>query len=92
MGCLCRDELLTSVRNNEDIYVDMLRVGIIGVGVMGERHCRVYSSLRNVQVVGIADLDATRGQAVAASTKLATLGRNQKSLVGNDLLSQGAAP
>ena len=46
--------------------MDTLRVGIIGVGIMGERHCRVYSSLRNVQVVGIADLDAARGQAVAA--------------------------
>jgi len=45
--------------------MDTLRVGVIGVGVMGERHCRVYSSLRGVQVVGIADLDASRGQAVA---------------------------
>ena len=45
--------------------MDTLRVGIIGVGVMGERHCRVYSSLRNVQVVGVADRDARRGQAVA---------------------------
>ncbi len=46
--------------------MDTLRVGVIGVGVMGERHCRVYSSLRRVQVVGIADLDASRGHAVAA--------------------------
>jgi predicted dehydrogenase len=43
-----------------------LRVGVIGIGAMGERHCRVYSSLRHVRVVGIADLDASRGQAVAA--------------------------
>jgi predicted dehydrogenase len=43
-----------------------LRVGVIGIGAMGERHCRVYSSLRHIQVVGIADLDASRGQAVAA--------------------------
>lgn len=46
--------------------MDTLRVGVIGVGVMGERHCRVYSSLRRVRVVGIADLDASRGQTVAA--------------------------
>ena len=45
--------------------MDILRVGIIGVGAMGERHCRVYSSLRHVQVVGVADRDAARGQAVA---------------------------
>ena len=72
--------------------MDTLRDGIVGGGSMGERNCRMYSDLRNIKVVGITDLDATRGQAVAASTKLATLGRNQKSLVGNDLLSQGAAP
>ncbi|GAB4540628.1 MAG: Gfo/Idh/MocA family oxidoreductase [Anaerolineae bacterium] len=46
--------------------MSMLRVGVIGVGTMGERHCRVYSSLRNVHVVGVADLDASRGQAIAA--------------------------
>jgi predicted dehydrogenase len=44
-----------------------LRVGVIGVGVMGERHCRVYSTLRGIQVVGVADLSADRGQAVAAN-------------------------
>jgi predicted dehydrogenase len=43
-----------------------LRVGVIGVGKMGERHCRVYSSLRNIRVLGVADMDASRGQAVAA--------------------------
>lgn len=43
-----------------------IKVGVIGVGTMGERHCRVYSGLRNVDLVGAADLDAKRGQAVAA--------------------------
>jgi virulence factor len=43
-----------------------LRVGVIGVGVMGERHCRVYSSLRGINLVGIADLDTERGRSVAA--------------------------
>ncbi|MCB9107523.1 MAG: Gfo/Idh/MocA family oxidoreductase [Anaerolineales bacterium] len=43
-----------------------IKVGVIGVGTMGERHCRVYSSLRNVDLVGAADLNAKRGQAVAA--------------------------
>lgn len=42
-----------------------IRVGVIGVGTMGERHCRVYSSLRNVDLVGAADLNAERGRAVA---------------------------
>lgn len=42
-----------------------VKVGVVGVGVMGERHCRVYSNLRNVELVGLTDLNAERGQAVA---------------------------
>ncbi len=33
-----------------------LRVGVIGVGQMGRHHVRVYSSLPNVDLVGISDL------------------------------------
>jgi predicted dehydrogenase len=47
--------------------METIRVGVMGVGVMGERHCRVYSSLRHVHVVGVADRDANRGRAVAAT-------------------------
>jgi virulence factor len=47
--------------------MNRVRVGVIGVGVMGERHCRVYSGLRNVDLIGIADLNADRGEAVAAN-------------------------
>ncbi len=46
--------------------MNIIRVGVIGVGVMGERHCRVYSSLRNVELIGLADWNADRGRAVAA--------------------------
>ncbi|MCB0207900.1 MAG: Gfo/Idh/MocA family oxidoreductase [Anaerolineae bacterium] len=42
-----------------------IRVGVIGVGTMGERHCRVYSGLRNVDLVGVADRNAQRGQDIA---------------------------
>jgi virulence factor len=44
-----------------------VRVGVIGVGVMGERHCRVYSSLRNVDLIGVADLNIDGGRTVAAN-------------------------
>ena len=47
--------------------MDRVRVGVIGVGVMGERHCRVYSTLRNVDLIGVADLNAERGRVVAAN-------------------------
>lgn len=43
----------------------ILRVGVIGVGRMGERHCRVYSTLRNAHLVGVCDASVTRGNHVA---------------------------
>lgn len=42
-----------------------IRVGVIGVGVMGERHCRVYSNLRGVELVGVFDANHVRGHEVA---------------------------
>jgi virulence factor len=37
-----------------------VRVGVIGVGVMGQRHCRVYSGLLGARLVGVHDLDRTK--------------------------------
>lgn len=42
-----------------------VRIGVIGAGVMGERHCRVCLSLPRVNFVGISDIDIERGQSVA---------------------------
>jgi predicted dehydrogenase len=42
-----------------------VRVGIIGAGRMGQRHCRVYSSLRQAQLVGICDAVPEVGHQVA---------------------------
>ncbi|MCB0162648.1 MAG: Gfo/Idh/MocA family oxidoreductase [Anaerolineae bacterium] len=46
--------------------MDNIRIGVAGVGSMGERHCRIYSTLRGVQLIGVTDLAADRGRAVAA--------------------------
>jgi virulence factor len=45
--------------------MDVVRIGVIGAGVMGERHCRVCANLPRVELVGIADLDEARGRQVA---------------------------
>jgi predicted dehydrogenase len=42
-----------------------LRVGVIGVGVMGSNHARVLSELPGVKLVGIADPDRKRRDFVA---------------------------
>ena len=37
-----------------------LKVGVIGLGFMGDLHANVYSTLPNVELVGIADKDINK--------------------------------
>ncbi|ABC99626.1 putative dehydrogenase [Thermostichus sp. MS-CIW-21] len=41
-------------------------VGVIGVGNMGQHHARVFSLMKDVQVVGVADINVERGLDVAS--------------------------
>jgi predicted dehydrogenase len=43
----------------------LLRVGVVGVGVMGSNHARVFADLAGVQLVGIADPDLKQRDFVA---------------------------
>jgi len=43
----------------------ILRVGVIGVGRMGERHCRVYSNMRYAHLVGVCDASLNLGNRIA---------------------------
>jgi UDP-N-acetylglucosamine 3-dehydrogenase len=38
----------------------MIKVGVIGVGSMGQHHVRIYSEMKNVELVGISDVDNNR--------------------------------
>ncbi|HMK70109.1 MAG TPA: Gfo/Idh/MocA family oxidoreductase, partial [Xanthobacteraceae bacterium] len=42
-----------------------LKIGVVGVGVMGSNHARVLSGIPGVQLVGIADPDRKQRDAVA---------------------------
>jgi predicted dehydrogenase len=42
-----------------------IRTGVIGAGLMGERHCRVYSTMRGSEFVGVFDVNHVRGHEVA---------------------------
>ena len=44
-----------------------LRVGVFGVGSLGEHHARIYSTLPGVELVGIYDTDTERADEVARS-------------------------
>ncbi len=43
-----------------------IRVGVVGVGSLGQHHARIYSQLEHVQLAGIYDADATRAAELAA--------------------------
>ena len=47
--------------------MEVVRIGVIGVGTMGERHCRVCANLPRVELVGVADPNEERGRQVAGS-------------------------
>lgn len=45
--------------------MEAVRIGVIGAGAMGRRHCRVYSNLRHTKLVGVFDADLEVGSQVA---------------------------
>jgi hypothetical protein len=42
-----------------------LRVGVVGVGVMGSNHARVFAGLPGIELVGVADTDRKQAEFVA---------------------------
>jgi predicted dehydrogenase len=42
-----------------------VKVGVIGVGYLGRFHAQKYAAMENVELVGVADVDAKRAQLVA---------------------------
>jgi virulence factor len=47
-----------------------IRVGVIGVGNMGQHHVRVLSSMKDVELIGVADIDIERGLETASKYKV----------------------
>jgi predicted dehydrogenase len=52
-----------------------LRVGVVGVGVMGSNHARVFADLPGVKLVGIADPDRRQRDFVSEALGCAAFGR-----------------
>jgi myo-inositol 2-dehydrogenase / D-chiro-inositol 1-dehydrogenase len=68
-----------------------MRVGVIGVGRMGETHAGTLSSLEEVDSVLIADADATRAADVAAKVGARTVGSTEDLLSSVDAVVIAAA-
>ncbi|MBW7909086.1 MAG: Gfo/Idh/MocA family oxidoreductase [Kiritimatiellae bacterium] len=44
----------------------IIRVGVVGVGALGQHHARIYSQMESVQLVGLYDADRARAAELAA--------------------------
>jgi len=47
----------------------MLKAGVVGVGSLGQHHARIFASLSDVKLVGIADSNRERGEEIARKYK-----------------------
>ncbi|MGB8702686.1 MAG: Gfo/Idh/MocA family oxidoreductase [Thermosynechococcaceae cyanobacterium] len=51
-------------------HLDPIRVGVIGVGNMGQHHVRVLSLLKDIELVGISDINLERGIETASQYRV----------------------
>lgn len=52
--------------------IKKLRVGVVGVGYLGQHHVRLYSTLHDATLVGVDDADLTGTQAIPFETRALT--------------------
>jgi predicted dehydrogenase len=52
------------------IQPEPIRIGVIGVGNMGQHHARVLSLIKDVRLVGIADIDVDKGLELASKYRI----------------------
>ena len=50
--------------------LEPLRIGVIGVGNMGQHHTRVLSLLKDIELVGVSDINVERGIDVASKYRV----------------------
>ena len=55
------------IRSNKGETRSPIRVGVVGVGVMGSNHARVFADLAGVRLVGVADPDSKQCDMVAGT-------------------------
>jgi predicted dehydrogenase len=52
------------------IQPEPIRIGVIGVGNMGQHHARVLDLLKDVQLVGVADVNVEKGLELASKYRI----------------------
>jgi len=53
----------------KDTCMSKLRVAVIGVGHLGSIHARIYSEMKNIELVGVCDIDIRKARKVARACK-----------------------
>ncbi len=61
--------------------MEKLRVGVVGVGYLGQHHARIYSELKNAELVGVVDVDFDRAKEIAKKFKTQAF-KNHEELFG----------
>jgi predicted dehydrogenase len=51
-------------------HLEPIRIGVIGIGNMGQHHARVLSLLKDVELVGVADVNVERGLDTASKHRV----------------------
>ena len=64
-----------------------LRIGVVGVGHVGRHHARILAELPDVKLVAVADIDAARAAAVAATSGCRAEGDADALLAGLDAVT-----
>ena len=59
----------------------MIKVGIVGCGLIGDVHLKLLKSMKNIRIVGIADRDTERAKSFALRAKKAIFVRNLETLL-----------
>jgi predicted dehydrogenase len=64
-----------------------IRAGVVGTGHMGQYHVLVYAELPDVDLVGVADIDADRARTVAAGYDTRAFGDHRELIGRVDVVS-----
>lgn len=67
--------------------MDQLNVGVIGVGHLGQHHARLYAQFPDTKLVGIADLDRDRAEAIGQQHDAPVFSNLQELLGAVDAMS-----
>lgn len=67
--------------------MEPIRVGVIGVGHLGQHHARLYASLAGARLVGVMDIDAERAAVIGDRYGAPAFGRAQDLLDRVDAVS-----